>query len=152
MKLYDYLSENYNETYDWYDYTFGDADIPQIKGDAKALSKIWEHINEWIIVSDDMFHSLDAALIARIFTESLAVINKLSHSGNISVGDVADICSIYCQCALFSKCVMGGPEIYEKTQLFINNALADSVVVQNARVVDFSDIESVDLDDEWESL
>ena len=75
MNLYSYLEENLDADYAWEDYTFDEADIPELKGNFELLCSVWEQINEWGIEYADECRGVDAALIAKILTETLHLIN-----------------------------------------------------------------------------
>lgn len=46
MNLYSYLEENLDYDYPWEDFTYDEAEIPELKGNFSLLCSVWEQINE----------------------------------------------------------------------------------------------------------
>lgn len=152
MKLYNYLEENLSDDYAWEDYTFDEAEIPELKGNFSLLCSVWEQINEWGIEYADDCRGVDAALIARILTETLWLIHSYTENEMISVRSAADLCSIYGRCCIFAKNPMGGSKYFEKCKFVVNNTISDAVLSKKNLVVELSDIDNADVDEGRESL
>ena len=152
MNLYSYLEENLDADYAWEDYTFDEADIPELKGNFELLCSVWEQINEWGIEYADECRGVDAALIAKILTETLHLINYYTENEMISVQIAADLCSIYGRCCIFAKNPIGGSEYFEKCKFVVNNTISEAVLSKKHLVVELSDIDNADVDAGWERL
>ena len=152
MSLYSYLEENLDYDFPWEDYTYDEAEIPELKGNFSLLCSVWEQINEWGIEYADNCRGVDAALIAKILTETLQLIRSYTENEMVSVQSAAALCSIYGRCCIFAKNPMGGSEYFEKCKFIVNNAISDAVLSKKKAVVELSDIDNADLDEGWESL
>lgn len=152
MRLYEYLENNLTVHYAWEDYTFDEADIPELKGNFSLLCDVWDLLNDWSVQYAECCNNVDAALIAKILTETISLIRSLTETEPISIQSAADLCSLYGRGCVFSKNIMEGSEYLEKCKLIVNNTIANCIFSKGNSIITFSDINDVDLDEGWESL
>lgn len=123
MNIYEYLEEKSGIKADWEAYSYEEIDLPELKGNAELLCRVWDAVNEWLPDNAERFRGVDAATTARIFNETLAVIGSYNEKSDHTPSETAAVCRLYARCFLFIK-VYGGSWVLEQTQYVLNNALS----------------------------